>query len=209
MVFAGTGAVVADQMSGGSIGPLGIAIAFGIAVMIVVHAIGDLSGAHINPAVTIGFALAGTFPWRLTPLYVTFQIGGALLASLLLSWYAPPDSALGMTVPAVSVGQTVVLEIVLTIFLMFVILSVAYGSRERGITAALAIGGVVALNSLFAGHLTGASMNPARSIGPAVAAGNLDQLWIYVSAPVVGAGLAVPLALLVYGRTTRRLSPDR
>ena len=200
LILAGTGAIVFNETSGGIIGHLGIAITFGLVVMTVIHAIGDKSGAHINPAVTISFAVAGRFPWKDVPLYVGAQILGAILASLLIAWYAPEGSTLGMTIPTVDLLRAVVMEILLTLFLMFVILSTAHGAKERGITAALAIGSVVALEAIFAGPVTGASMNPARSIAPAVVAGNFTDQWIYIVGPILGAMLAVPVAWGIFGK---------
>ncbi|MCB0712056.1 MAG: MIP family channel protein [Ignavibacteriae bacterium] len=206
LVLAGTGAIIFNDVSGGIIGHLGVALTFGLIVMTVIHAIGDRSGAHINPAVTIAFAVAGRFPWRRVPLYVVAQTVGGILASLLLLWYAPTHQTLGMTLPTVDPLQALVMEILLTLFLMFVILSTAHGAQERGITAALAIGGVVALEAIFAGPITGASMNPARSIAPAIAAGNFVHQWIYIVGPVLGAALAVPLAWGIFGRSMEGLA---
>ena len=152
---------------------------------------GDVSGAHLNPAVTLGFFAARRFAGREIFPYVASQCAGALLASLLLRFLFPRNETLGGTFPAGSVAQSFVLELMLTCILMFVILSVSTGARERGITAGIAVGGVIALEALFAGPICGASMNPARSLGPALVSGRLSVLWIYLLAPVGGALLGV------------------
>ena len=152
---------------------------------------GDVSGAHLNPAVTLGFFAARRFPGREIFPYVASQCAGALLASSLLRFLFPRNETLGGTFPAGSVAQSFVLELVLTCILMFVILSVSTGAKERGITAGIAVGGVIALEALFAGPICGASMNPARSLGPALVSGRLASLWIYLVAPVAGAFLGV------------------
>lgn len=200
LVFAGTGAIVINQVTGGSIGHAGIALTFGLVVMALIYTFGDVSGAHLNPAVTIAFAAAGRFPWREVPGYLLVQCGGALAASGLLLTLFPTGGALGATLPAGPVSQSFTLEVVLTAMLMLTILSVSTGAKEKGVTAGIAIGGVVALEAMFAGPICGASMNPARSLGPAVVSGHLQHLWIYLVAPVLGALLAVPLCLGVRGR---------
>lgn len=192
LVFAGTGAIVINHVSGGAIGHAGIAITFGLIVMAMIYAFGDVSGAHLNPAVTVAFAAAGRFGWREVPGYVGAQVLGGVAASGLLRLLFPTDETLGATLPAGPVMQSFVLEVVLTGILMLVILSVSTGSKEKGITAGIAVGGVVALEAMFAGPICGASMNPARSLAPALVSGHLEHLWVYLAAPTLGALLAVP-----------------
>ncbi len=196
LVFAGTGAIVINGVSGGAISHPGIALTFGLVVLAMIYTFGDVSGAHFNPAVTTAFAAAGRFPWREVPGYVGAQFAGALAASGLLRMLFPGDGKLGATLPAGSEWQSVVLEIVLTLILMLVILSVSTGSKEKGITAGIAIGAVIALEAMFAGPICGASMNPARSLAPALVSGEVRHLWIYLTGPLLGALLAVPLCCL-------------
>jgi len=191
LVFAGTGAIVVNDAANGVITHLGVAITFGLAVMSMIYAIGDVSGAHINPAVTIAFWIARRFDGRWVAPYVASQCGGALAASGLLRAMFPDHATLGATLPSGAWQQSFIFEIVLTFILMFVILNVSTGAKEKGIMAGAAIGSVVAFEAMFAGPICGASMNPARSLGPAVVSGQLGQLWIYLVAPVVGALLAV------------------
>jgi aquaporin NIP len=195
LVFAGTGAIVINHASGGVIGHAGIALTFGLVVLAMIHTFGDVSGAHLNPAVTLGFAGARRFPLREVPGYIAVQAGGALAASGLLRALFPENATLGATLPAGSVGQSFVLEAVLTAILMLTILSVSSGAKEKGITAGLAIGAVIGLEAMFAGPISGASMNPARSLGPALVSGHLEHLWIYLTAPVLGALVGVPLCM--------------
>lgn len=195
LVFAGTSAIVVN--SGGVVTHVGVGLTFGLVVFAMIAAIGDVSGAHINPAVTIGFWFARRFPGREVLPYILSQCTGAILASLIVCLLFPDQGGLGNTVPTGSLMQSWVLEVILTFGLMFVILSVSTGSSEKGITAGLAIGGVVALEALFAGPISGASMNPARSLGPAIVSSQLELLWIYLTAPVVGALLAVPICKCV------------
>ncbi len=192
LVFAGTGAIVVDQVSGGAITHAGIAITFGLVVLAMIHAFGDVSGAHMNPAVTTAFALAKRFSWSEVPGYIAAQLAGAFVASGLLRWLFPADAKLGATLPAGAASQSFVLEVVLTFLLMLVVLSVSTGAKEKGITAGIAIGAVIALEAMFAGPICGASMNPARSLAPAVVSGHLEHLWVYFAGPVLGAWLAVP-----------------
>jgi aquaporin Z len=192
LVFAGTGAIVIDQVSNGAITHAGVALTFGLVVLAMIYAFGDVSGAHLNPAVTTAFAVARRFPWREVPGYLMAQTLGALAASGLLRALFPASATLGATLPAGATGQSFVLEVVLTFFLMLVILSVSTGAQEKGITAGVAIGAVIALEAMFAGPICGASMNPARSLAPALISGHLEQLWVYLAAPVLGALLAVP-----------------
>jgi MIP family channel proteins len=191
LVFAGTGAIVINEVSNGTVTHVGIALTFGLVVLALIYALGEVSGAHFNPAVTLGFYLAGRFPLRSVLSYVIMQCAGALLASLLLRLLFPDATTLGATLPSGSAFQSFVLEVVLTLFLMFVILSVSSGAKEKGVMAGVAVGAVIALEALFAGPICGASMNPARSLAPAVVAGRLDYLWLYLLAPSLGAGLAV------------------
>lgn len=197
LVFAGTGAIVINHVSGGTVTHPGIALTFGLVVMAMIYCFGDVSGAHLNPAVTTSFALARRFPWCEVPGYIVAQLAGALAASLLLHALFPGDSGLGTTRPAGSPAQSFVLELVLTFFLMLVVLSVSTGAKEKGITAGLAVGAVIALEALFAGPICGASMNPARSFAPAFVSGEMTDLWIYLAAPLLGALLAVPTCCAV------------
>lgn len=193
MVFCGTGAVVIDQQSGGSVTHVGVAITFGLIVMSMIYSLGNISGAHLNPAVSIAFTIAKRFPLKQLPGYIISQLTGALLASMTLKYLFPANELLGATMPAGTEMQSFILELILTFFLMLVIVNVANGSKEQGMFAGLAIGSVVALEAMFAGPICGASMNPARSIAPAIASGHLEHLWLYVLAPIAGAALAIPV----------------
>jgi aquaporin NIP len=192
LVFCGTGAVVVNQESGGAITHLGIAITFGLIVMAMIHTIGDISGAHMNPAVTIAFTIAGRFDLKNVVPYIASQVIGSILASALLHFLFPANSLLGATMPAGSVEQSLLLELVLSFLLMLVIMKVATGSREKGQFAGITIGATVLLEALFAGPISGASMNPARSFAPAVVSGHLEHYWIYVAGPISGMILAIP-----------------
>ncbi len=195
LVFAGTGAIVINDVSGGSIGHAGIALTFGLIVMVMIYAVGNVSGAHFNPAVTTAFWIAGRLPLRKVPAYIFSQLLGALLASALLWYLFPGHATLGATLPAGALSQSFILEVVLTFMLMFVILNVSTGAMEKGVMAGVAIGGTVALEAMFAGPICGASMNPARSIAPALLSGQWQSLWLYIAAPLLGAALAVPACL--------------
>jgi aquaporin NIP len=188
LVFAGCGAIVVDSQRGGSLGETGIAAAFGLAIMAMIYATGHLSGAHINPAVTVAFASTRHFPVRDAAAYVPAQLAGAVAGALTLrlAWEGTPAN-LGATVPSVGVGAALVYEFAMTALLMFVIMAVATDTRAVGAAAAIAIGGTVALDALFGGGVTGASMNPARSFGPALVASQWTDFWIYLLAPVTGA----------------------
>ncbi|HEY2858096.1 MAG TPA: aquaporin [Terracidiphilus sp.] len=197
LVFAGTGAIVIDEASHGAITHAGVALTFGLIVLAMIYALGDVSGAHLNPAVTLGFAAAGRFSFAKVPGYVASQLLGAFLASALLHFLFPASGLLGATLPAGAPSQSLILEAILTAILMFVILSVSTGANEKGITAGIAVGSVIALEAMFAGPICGASMNPARSVAPAVVSGHLESLWIYIVAPIFGALLAVPACCLI------------
>jgi len=192
LVFAGTGAIIINGVSNNAITHVGVALTFGLVVLAMIYTFGDVSGAHLNPAVTTAFAIAGRFPWKDVPGQVLAQLLGAFAASGTLRFLFPEDVNLGATVPAGSAAQSCVLEIVLTFLLMLVILSVSTGAKEKGITAGVAIGAVIGLEAMFAGPISGASMNPARSLAPAVVSGNVQSIWIYLLAPFVGSMLAVP-----------------
>ncbi len=200
LVFAGCGAIVAEAEDPGSLGTVGIALVFGLVVMAMVYATGHLSGAHLNPAVTLAFVLTRHFPRGEALAYVACQVGGALLAASLLAavWPGQP-AALGATLPSVGIGSAFAYEVVLTAFLMFVIMAVATDTRAVGAAAAIAIGGTVGLDALFGGPVTGASMNPARSLGPALVSGELGDLWLYLVAPPLGAALGALAYQLVRG----------
>jgi aquaporin Z len=191
LVFAGTGAVVINDVSGGAVTHVGVALTFGLVVLAMIYAVGDVSGAHLNPAVTLGFLAARRFPAKSAVPYIVSQSLGAAAASLVLRAMFPSHATLGATLPAGPQAQSFVLETILTWVLMFVILSVSAGSKEKGVLAGIAVGAVIAFEALFAGPISGASMNPARSLAPAVVAGRLDSLWVYLTAPVLGACLAV------------------
>ena len=191
LVFAGTGAIVINDVSSGAISHVGVALTFGLVVTAMIYAVGDISGAHLNPAVTIGFLAARRFSPRQVLPYIASQCAGALAASALMRLLFAQHQTLGATLPAGSAIQSFVLETVLTFLLMFVILSVSTGAQEKGITAGVAVGAVIAFEAMFAGPISGASMNPARSLAPALVTGRLDQLWIYLAAPVLGSLVAV------------------
>jgi aquaporin Z len=200
LVFGGTGAIVINEVSGGAVTHAGVALAFGLVVLAMIYAVGEVSGAHLNPAVTIGFFLARRFPTRRVLPYVASQCLGAFLASGLLHVLFPSNVALGATVPAGPGVQSFILEFVLTVLLMFVILSVSTGAKEKGITAGIAVGAVIAFEAMFAGPISGASMNPARSLAPAVVSNQLGSLWVYLIAPVLGAAAAVLMCRCIHER---------
>lgn len=192
MVFCGTGAIIINQQTDGEITHVGVAITFGLIVMAMIYALGNISGAHLNPAVTIAFTLAKKFKVRQVVPYIFSQIIGAFLASLVLKFLFPADEFLGATIPSGTAMQSFVLEFILTFFLMLVIINVATGSKEQGMFAGLAIGSTVLLEALFAGPICGASMNPVRSLAPAIISGHTEHLWVYLSATFLGAALAIP-----------------
>lgn len=198
LVFTGTGAIVVNEISGGTVTHVGIALTFGLVVLALIYSLGEVSGCHLNPAVTLGFLASGRLAWQSVFPYLVAQILGATLASLALHWMFPENLGLGATLPAGPSLQSFFLELILTLFLMFVILSVSTGSKEKGLMAGVAVGAVIALEALLGGPISGASMNPARSFGPALVTGNFHHLWLYLTAPILGAGVAVIFCKLIH-----------
>ncbi|WP_248723225.1 MIP/aquaporin family protein [Seonamhaeicola sp. ML3] len=199
MIFCGCGAMTINEITGGSISHVGVAATWGLIVMAMIYAFGETSGAHFNPAVTIGFAVAKKFSWLEVPKYITAQFVGAVLAVFILWFLFPESQFLGETTPASGFPayKAAILEFLLTFFLMVTIINVSTGSKEIGTMAAIAVGGVILLEAMFAGPMTKASMNPIRSIAPAIFTGNFKDLWLYIIAPVVGAIAAVSSCKLV------------
>ncbi len=201
LVFAGCGAIVADERYDGALGTVGIALVFGLVIMVMVYATGHLSGAHINPAVTVAFTITRHFPAREAAAYIAAQLAGATAAGLvLLGVWSDQPAHLGATVPSVGAGSALLYELILTAFLMFVIMAVATDTRAVGAAAAIAIGGTVGLDALFGGPVTGASMNPARSLGPALASWTWTDFWVYLAAPLAGAAVGALAYQLVRGQ---------
>jgi aquaporin NIP len=192
LIFCGTGAIIINQETNGVITHLGIAITFGLIVMALIYTLGDISGAHLNPAVTIAFTIAKKFDLKQVAPYIVSQLIGSVLASILLKYLFPANEFLGATIPSGTAVQSFILEFILTFILMLVIIHVATGSKEQGMFAGLAIGATVLLEALFAGPICGASMNPARSFAPAIVSGHTEHLWVYLSATILGAAAAVP-----------------
>ncbi len=204
LVFAGCGAVVANSRYHGALGTVGVALVFGLVIMVMVYATGHLSGAHINPAVTIAFTVTRHHSVRDAAVYIAAQLGGATAGALVLLGVWPSAPAdLGATVPTVGVGSAFIYEALLTALLMFVIMAVATDTRAVGAAAAIAIGAVIGLDALFGGPVTGASMNPARSFGPALASGTWTDFWVYVAAPIAGAVLGAVAYQTVRGPRPR------
>jgi aquaporin NIP len=193
LVFCGTRAIIIDQETNGAVSHVGIAITFGLIVMSMIYALGNISGCHINPAVTIAFTIAKRFPVKEVLPYLISQLAGAFLGSVTLKLLFPHNETLGASLPSGTALQSFILECILTFFLMLVIINVATGSKEQGMFAGLAIGAVILLEAMFAGPVCGASMNPARSIAPAVISGHTENLWVYIVAPVSGAVAAIPV----------------
>ena len=200
LVFTGCGAVVVNDLYGGALGHLGINTVFGLVVMVIIYSIGNVSGAHINPAVTISFYVSRRLEGALVVPYIAAQFIGAILAGLLLLLLFPDHQGYGMTSPAIDIPRAFLFEVIITFVLMFVVFNISTGHQEKGIMAGAAVGGTVALLALFGGPVTGASMNPARSLGPAVAAMDFSAIWLYLIAPVIGAILAYPASRLVQGK---------
>lgn len=189
LVFAGTGAIVSNSLSGGALGHLGVSVAFGLVIMVMIYATGHISGAHFNPAVTLAFALTRHFPAARVLPYLLAQTVGALAGSFSVLLLIGNAGGLGVTHATNGPIAGVITEAILTSILMFVIMAVATDTRAVGQAAAIAIGGTVGLEALFAGPVTGASMNPARSLGPAIVAGDYTDQWLYIVGPIVGAAL--------------------
>lgn len=198
LMIAGTGAIVINDVSGGAITHVGIALTFGLAVLAMIYALGDISGAHMNPAVTIAFFASGRFEKSLVLPYIAAQVMGAFAASGLLHILFPDHPTLGSTVPSGSAAQSFILEVVITFILMVVVLRVSTGAEEKGITAGIVIGSVVVFEALFAGKISGASLNPARSLAPAIVSMHTEYLWVYLFGPTLGALLAVPFSRLLH-----------
>ncbi|HEX4668817.1 MAG TPA: aquaporin [Solirubrobacterales bacterium] len=209
LVFAGCGAIVTEAEHSGALGTVGIALVFGLVIMAMVYATGHLSGAHLNPAVTLAFTLTRHLPAREAVSYIGTQLLGAIAAAaLLLAIWPSEPAALGTTLPTVGAGSAFAYEAILSAFLMFTIMAVATDTRAVGAGAAIAIGGVIGLDALFGGPVTGASMNPARSIAPALVTGNFHDLWIYIAAPVLGAAAGALAYQAIRGETAGRRASD-
>ena len=198
LIFVGTGAILVNDATGGAVTHADVALAFGLIVAAMIYSLGDVSGAHINPAVTLGFVAARRISLPDAGKYVLAQCAGALAGSLLLKAFFSDHPNLGATLPAGPALESFGLEVALTLFLMFVILTVSTGKRLKKVRVSIAVGAVVGLEACLAGPISGASMNPARSLGPALASLHLDSLWIYVVAPVGGALAAIPLCRQVH-----------
>ena len=202
LVFAGCGAIMVDAKTQ-ALGQVGVALTFGLVIMAMVYAVGHISGAHLNPAVSFAFVLTRHFPWTSVFGYWAAQLLGALAAASLLRASLGDIANVGATMPSGSERQSFLWELVLTFFLMFVVMAVATDTRAVGEAAAIAIGGTVGLNALFGGPISGASMNPARSIGPAFVSGDLHALWLYIVAPLIGAGLGALAYQFLRAETAR------
>jgi aquaporin Z len=198
LIFAGTGAVIVNQQTNGALGLPGIATVWGFVIIALIYSFGDISGTHINPAVTVAFAYDKRFAWKEVPGYLTAQLFGALAASLMLHFLFPDNTTLGITQPSGTEMQSFVLEVLMTFILMMVILRVSTGAKEKGITAGIAIGGTVWFLVLFGGPVSGTSLNPTRSLAPALMTGNFQSLWLYILGPLAGAFLAVIVHRIIH-----------
>lgn len=199
LVFCGCGAIIVNDGFGSQLGHVGISLVFGLVVMAMIYSVGNVSGAHINPAVTLGFWFAGRLKWWFVLPYIGCQFAGAVAAAGALRLFFPEHENLGATLPSIDLLRAFAVEVILSFLLMFVILNVSTGPMEKGIMAGVAVGGTIALEALLGGPLTGASMNPARSLGPAVVSGYVKSLWLYLVAPVVGTFLAFPICRWIQG----------
>jgi len=188
LVFAGAGAIMVNAKTH-QLGHIGVAISFGLVIMVMIYAVGHISGAHFNPAVSLAFALTRHFPWSKVAAYWAAQVSGAIIAAAILRGSLGNVAHVGATLPSGSQAQSFLWEVILTFFLMFVILAVATDTRAVGEAAAIAVGATVGLDAMFGGPISGASMNPARSIGPAIVSGDLHALWLYIAAPLLGAAV--------------------
>ncbi len=200
LVFAGAGAVMVDAKTH-QLGHVGVALTFGLVIMVMIYALGHISGAHFNAAVTFAFALTRHFPWRRAGAYWLAQLTGAVIAAALLRGSLGNIAHVGATLASGSQGQSFLWELVLSAFLMFVALAVATDTRAVGEAAALAIGGTIALDAMFGGPISGASMNPMRSLGPALVSGDLHAIWLYITAPILGTSVGGLAYQFVRGET--------
>jgi len=196
LVFVGCMAIIVNESYAGALGHVGVSMVFGLVVMALIYAVGNISGAHFNPAVTFGFLFAGRMARKAAPAYIACQFIGAIAAGALLRLFFPESATLGATLPNVDIGRAFCFEVAFSFLLMFVILNVSTGHMEKGIMAGVAVGGTIAVAAMVGGPLTGASMNPARSLAPALFSANYSSLWIYMIAPVLGACLARPACRL-------------
>jgi len=198
LIFFGTGAIMVDAYTAGLLGHMGICVCFGLIILVLIYTIGDISGAHLNPAVSFGFFLSKLLSFKDMFWYIIFQFAGAIAASFLLKYLTLDVGVLGETIPKVSEFRAFLLESIISFVLMFVIVNLSYGSKQKGITSGIAVGSTIIFTVLIAGPLTGASMNPARSLGPALASMNFTALWVYMTAPFVGTGIAVAVYSYVF-----------
>jgi aquaporin NIP len=191
LLFVGTGSVIVNQHTNGALGLTGIATVWGFVIIALIYSFGDISGAHFNPAVSIAFAVDNRFTWKEVPAFLLAQLAGALSASFVLHYLFPDNETLAITQPSGTAAQSFILELLMTFILMLVILRVSTGAKEKGITAGIAIGGTVWMLVLFGGPICGTSLNPTRSLAPAIVSGHFNALWIYLTAPFAGTLSAV------------------